>query len=105
MQSLTITLADVPAGPVFVQIKGCFFSKRCSTTEDEADRAQVILLALGVIAHHLNEDGRDKGHLLNLEALDSRQKHFKVKLGKDYCLITIVDTFISCKSPERMNED
>ena len=95
----------MPAGPVLVQIKGCFFSKRCSTTEDEAHRAKVILLAFGVIAHHLDEDGRNKGHLLDLEALDSRQKHLEVELGEDYCFITVVDTFMSCKPPEVMNED
>jgi hypothetical protein len=87
----------MPARPVLVQIKRCFLSKRRGTTEDEANRAKVELLALGVITHHLDEDGWDKGHLLDLEALNGRKKHFEVKLGKDDCLIAVVDTFNLCQ--------
>lgn len=89
----TVALADAPAGPVLVHIKRRLFSKRCSTTEDEAHRAKIILVALGVSAHHLDKDWRDESHLLDLEALDSSEKPFEVKLGEDDCLVAVVDTF------------
>ncbi|KAI6763522.1 hypothetical protein HG531_012910 [Fusarium graminearum] len=36
----------------------------------------------------------DKGHLLDLEALNGRKEQFEVELGKDDCLVAIVDTLL-----------
>lgn len=79
---------------MFVQINRCFLSKRCGATENETNGAEVELLALGVIAHHLDKDRWDKGHLLDLEALNGRKEQFEVELGKDDCLVAIVDTLL-----------
>jgi hypothetical protein len=69
-RSHTVALADTPAGPNLVQVGDCFFTEWCSTTEYETDSAKIVFCAFSLVAQHLDEDGRNESHLLNLEALD-----------------------------------
>lgn len=87
-------MTDIPLGPDFIQAKDCFLSKGSGTAEDEADRAEVILLAFSLVTQHLDHDGRDEGHLLDLEALNGGKKHLELELGQNDCLIAIVDALI-----------
>jgi hypothetical protein len=96
-------LADIPLGPDFIQAKDCLLSKGSSTAEDEADRAEVVLLAFSLVTQHLDHDGRDESHLFDLIALDSSKKHLKLELGQNDCLIAIVDASIQVSSVRHGN--
>jgi hypothetical protein len=96
-------LADIPTGPDFIQARDCFLSEGSSTAENEADRAEVILLTFSLVAQHLDHDWRDEGHLLDLEALNGSEEHLELELGQNDCLVAIVDTLIQVSSVRRGN--
>lgn len=89
----TVALADAPAGPDLVQVGNCLLTKRCSTTKYETDGAEVVFCAFSLVAQHLDEDGRNESHLLDLEALNGGEEGFELKTGENDCFVAIVDAF------------